>query len=273
MRRLAFVATTLLVGGCSLFVDLDGLTGGDQAGSDASGVDGSASDALALDASDASDASVVDAARFTCPDASIVCDDFDDTALGAKWSSVTIQTGTLGIDNTASFSPPNSLLITLPDNPDGLTRYNKLDEDIGDLKAVDCELEIRLDATDDTSTYDVRPFAFALNPPGYNNYDVHVNMARDQFSFEQNTDNGMDGGSLGKTENFSPVTIGQWQHMRIATDFQTIQIYVDGSKVYDQPLLSPITSTSSGEIVVGQGYDTEPPSWVYRIDDVLCTGN
>ena len=273
MRRLAFVAITLLVGGCSLFVDLDGLTGGDQGSGDASGSDGNASDAIAADASDASDANVADAAHFTCPDASIVCDDFDDTALGAKWSKVTIQNGTLGIDNSASFSPPNSLLITLPDNPGGLTRYNKLDEDIGNLKSVDCELEIRLDATDDTGGYDVRPFAFALYPPGFNNYDIHVNMARAEFSFEQNTDNGMDGGNLSRTDNFAPVTIGQWQRMRVATDFQTVQIYIDGAKVYDQALLSPISSTSSGAIEVGQGYDTEPPSWTYRIDDVLCTGN
>ena len=273
MRRFAFTAIALLVGGCSLFVDLDGLSVADGGSGDALASDAGVTDASAIDAADASDASTVDAARFTCPDASIVCDDFDESGLGARWSRVTIQNGTLGIDNSAAFSPPNSLLITLPDNPDGLTRYNRLEKDIGAMSSIDCELEIRLDATDDPGKYDVRPFAFELYPSGFNNYDVHVNLGSAELSFEQNTDTGLDGGSLTRTDSFAPVTIGKWMNMRVTTNFQTVQIFIDGSKVYDQAVISPIPSTGSGKIHVGQGYDTEPPSWTYRVDDVLCTGN
>ncbi|MGH7281275.1 MAG: hypothetical protein ACRELY_07120, partial [Polyangiaceae bacterium] len=65
MRRFAFVAITLLVGGCSLFVDLDGLSGAAAGAGDVFVPDGNTFDAPGTDASDAS---AVDAAHFTCPD-------------------------------------------------------------------------------------------------------------------------------------------------------------------------------------------------------------
>ncbi|MGH7283343.1 MAG: hypothetical protein ACRELY_17590, partial [Polyangiaceae bacterium] len=171
MRRIVFVAIALLAGGCSLFVDLDGLDARDAGGSDALAPDATPNEAAASDAGDSGNA---DASHFTCPDASLVCDDFDESPLGARWSAVTVQNGTLAIDDAEWFSPPNSLLITLPDNSGGLLRYNRLELDVSDLPSIDCQFEVRLDATDSTDGSDVDLWDLVLSPPGFDSWVMDI---------------------------------------------------------------------------------------------------
>jgi hypothetical protein len=266
MRRTAFGAIALLVAGCSLFVDLNGLS--DSAG----GADALVPEGSAMDGAQTNDGSSQEAPPFECPDASIVCDDFDDGPLGAKWTAVTIQNGTLAIDDAASFSPPNSLLVTLPDNPGRLTRYNRLEKSITGLSSIDCRFEVRLDATDSTSSSDVALLGLILSPAGYTNYQVIVDLQAQGLFLEQDTDTGKDGGSLSHYDNLTAFSSGVWTNVHITTDLGTIQVFVDDVRVYSQPILKPI-SQATGSIYFGQAHDSEPPAWTYRLDDVVCSGN
>src|SRR5205814_3690305 len=89
---------------CSLLVDTSGLAGA---------------------AADASALSDIEAGLPEAPTASwcarqsglAFCDDFDtspDAGLTSKWDSVEFKAGFLGIDGTASSSPPSSLLASVP---------------------------------------------------------------------------------------------------------------------------------------------------------------
>ena len=72
---------------------------------------------------------------------------------------------------------------------------------------------------------------------------------------------------------FGTVDAGTWQPVRVATDFKTIQVTIDGVLVYDKPLMTPFPDSSAdGTFSLGLVEDGEPASWDYRIDDVVCTG-
>ncbi|MGH7280911.1 MAG: hypothetical protein ACRELY_05255, partial [Polyangiaceae bacterium] len=98
---------------------------------------------------------------------------------------------------------------------------------------------------------------------------MDITMQRSNFAFEQSSDTGQDGGQTEDYEPFGTVTPDVWRNVRISTDFQRVQIYVDGVDVYDQALLLPISS-ATGVMYVGQGVDGDDPSWSYRIDNVVC---
>lgn len=254
---------------CSAFVSLDGLRVPADAGTDSGGqadADASMPDSPSMDA----DAGP-DVFQFPCPDAAIVCDNFDESALGARWSRTNVTgLAMMAIDSDAGLTPPNSLLLTLADNPNGDGRYARLEKDVSNLSTLDCEFVLRVDATTAMADEDVEPFGLDLQVNGYVDYEVWMNLTATDLSFEQTVDNGGEAGASGRVDGIiSGIVPGVWRHVRFTTDFQRVKFAVDGTPVFDQPLMVPITQ-ATGSIYVGLDYDSEPPSWTYRIDNVLC---
>lgn len=124
MRRITFIFAALSLAGCSLFVGLDGLTGGD--GGDTHGTDATAIDVVtsgdastdALATLDSTFDAGVDALAPFCPHTGAVfCADFDDpdasaALLGPSWDDVEKGTGaTLDVSTAESVSNPRALEI------------------------------------------------------------------------------------------------------------------------------------------------------------------
>lgn len=266
MRPLGFILLGVAFAGCSLFVSLDGL-GTPDAGTEA-GMD--AGDVGVPDVSEASDAGP-DVYDFVCPDASIVCDDFDEDPLGMRWTSSNVSGAVMSIDDGGSFSPPNSLLLSMPANPSSSARNAYLAKTFTSRQAIDCDFDIKVDMTTATTMYDVRPIEFDINANGYSWYEFWLNLAATDLSFEQSLKlNDPDAGSKNPTNVvMTPLDASQWHHLHVSTDFKRMTIEVDGTLAYDKALANPIGS-SSGTIKIGLAYDAEPPSWSYRVDDAYC---
>jgi hypothetical protein len=270
MRRVAFLAIAGLIAACSLFVDLGGLRDTDGGSSDAfAPADVVSEQPTASDAADAGP----DVFDFKCPDAAIICDDFDESPLGARWSGQRITSAMLEISDAAAVSPPNSLLVTLPPNPSSAARYARLEQNLSNLSTLDCELTFRIDATTATGSQDVRPIELDLNVGGFSYWEVWVDLRATELSFVQNNDPSGDAGPQSRSDFIAGgLTVGTWRHLRFKTDFKRAQFALDGTQVFDRALMSPI-SQGSGKLFVGMTYDAQSPAWTYRIDDVLCVGN
>lgn len=267
-----FLVIAIACAGCSLFVDLHGLHEQDASAP----TDGAAPMDVTSPALDSgrdvvppSDAG----AGFPCPDASIVCDNFDESPLGARWSGTRVSGATLLIDDDASLSPPNSLSMTLPPNPSYTTRYARLEESISNLTNIDCEMVFRLDQTSSMGTADVSLLQLTLSPSGFSTWSLDVNMQATVITFEQNwTLSTGDAGAQSRYETASTFPMKTWKHLRFKTDLKRAQVLLDNSLVYDKPLGAPLTK-ATGKLYVGMAHDGEPPSWAYRVDNVLCVGN
>jgi hypothetical protein len=272
VRALGFasvgVAISMAFAGCSLFVSLDGL-GTSDGGSEA-GTPDTTADLGAPEAYEASDAGP-DVFDFVCPDASIVCDDFDDDPLGKRWSSSNMSGAQMAIDDGGSVSPPNSLMLTLPANPNGNSRDAYLAKTFSSRSTIDCDFDVKVDMTTATTMYDVRPIEFDINANGYSYYEFWLNLSATDLSFEQSL-HVSDPDAGGKNPTFtvmSPLDTSKWHHIHFSSDFKRVKIEVDGMVSLDRALVDPI-GASSGVIHFGLAYDAEPPSWSYRVDDIYC---
>lgn len=271
MRRLALLplGVAIALGGCSAFVSLDGLLVPD-AGTDA----GAMMDTSVVDSPsmmDAPDAGP-DVFDFVCPDASIVCDDFDDAPLGMRWTSSQISgLATMALDDAGSVSPPNALMLTLAANPGFNGRNAYLAKNFTTRSTVDCDFDVKIDTTSATTSYDVRPIQFNVNANGYNFYQFWLNLAASKLSLEQDIQSSTpDAGEMNPTTVVQdPLDTKIWHHIHIGTDFKRVKVDIDNVPSLDRALADPIGS-SSGNIHFGLAYDAEPPSWTYRLDDVYC---
>jgi hypothetical protein len=268
MRRAVFAVVVLHAAACSVLVDVASLQHDAGAPTPDSG-----SAETGAEATTTTDAAP-DVFDFVCPDASIVCDDFDDSPLGARWSAVRVVASSLTIDSDGSVSPPNSLFVFLPQNPSSSARYTRLEQSISNLSMLDCQLAFRLDATTSMGSANTRLFALDLAPSGFSTYEIYVSMESKRLTFDQTTTKTTnDGGvNLSGSDAVANIATATWFQLRFKTDFKTVQISIDGVLAYDKGLITAIPK-GSGKIYVGNGYDTEMPSWAYRVDDVLCVGN
>src|SRR5581483_4041409 len=232
VRRPFFLAMLVAISGaCSVFVNLDGLaTSGDdaatEAGSEASidtGIDTGA-DAGGMDTGP-------DVYDFICPDASIVCDDFDDSPLGARWTAVGTQgLATLAIDDAGALSPPNSLLLTLAQNPQSASRWARLEKAFGPVSSIDCSFDMFFEATDASGSQNVRVLEFDMTPPGYSEYTFFVSMQLGKLVFEQHaTQTNSDAGPQSRADTIAmPNPMGVWRKIHVFTDWKKVHVDVDG---------------------------------------------
>lgn len=269
MGRFFFLVTlaALFTGACSVFVSLDGLATPDNDAATEAG-----SDASIDTGTDARIDAGPDVYDFVCPDASIVCDDFDDNPLGALWSNVAMQgPALLAIDDGGALSPPNSLLLTLAQNPQSLLRWARLERTFGPVPTVECSFDMLFEKTDASGSQNVRLLELEMYPPGYSEYRVYVEMELGRLVLAQEiTQTNSDAGRRSWVASFlMPNPMGAWRKVRVFTDWKQVHVDVDGATALDHALIDPIVPPK-GTIRVGMTYDRETPAWSYRIDDVLC---
>jgi hypothetical protein len=263
-RRAGAVALALASGAaCSLAVDSDGLTGA-TARPDAA-LDGPAEgtapapDAAGDAAGDATPAS--DAGR-AC-DASF-CDDFDEGVLGARWTGLQQNGGSLSLDPGAAVSAPRSLLVRLPLGP--TNRGVSLAKEFPRAGGLRCALSLRVDAPTAASSHVYYAQIRILSP------DVSLRVlalgTRPGSSVFEDFTAFPDGGERSNVQQLAPIAAGQWVRVEIETTYSTARVVVDGV-----PAVAVNIPPSTGTTVafdLGAAYYSDSAPATLRFDDVVC---
>ena len=230
---------------CSLIVPLDDLGTRDASPSDGGG----------------NDAPFCKQANHT------LCDDFDELALGALWTSQHVTSAMLSLDDAAAVSPPHSLLASVADASAGVAYLQK--DFSGSASRVTCAFDARVDAL---STVPVLSFSLDLastdpSRPDYNITLLHTSAKTSYSEWTGLSDGG--GSSNGADLPALPVSASKWTHVVVDMSFGagSISITYDGASVLATGLAAPPNSAQTLLLGVIE-YIATPVTM--HFDDVAC---
>jgi hypothetical protein len=240
---------------CSLVVDTDGLSGG---GPDASAEDAPVPGDASADATPAPDAGRCDAD---------FCDDFDEGVLGARWSRVVAQRGTIAFDTTSFRSAPRSFRATTQADAGEATAY--LAYDLPSVpKAIECSFSLRVNAPDGGTVGYADVFQFAAVGPGIGEYQLRLGFFQGQPSVRE--DVYFDDAACGcprKDVDLPPIAPGAWLRVTMATDFTTLTVTYADAQVYKGPFTG-FTPTAVSVILGLEDFSRRSADVQY--DDLAC---
>jgi hypothetical protein len=260
------VALALALVDCSLLVDTSGLAGTAVAPDASGSSEASLRDVEQPDQRDAASTPAPDGAGFQgCTlTPHEICDDFDNGALGARWSQLLMSGGGKLELVDGAVSPPNALLASAKPISSGASAA--LAKTIGRrIRTARCELDLRLAQTDN-----LQILAFNFTP----NSSVSDYTVRLAFSGANSTlfEDGYpaDGGSGAQTFGPAP-DIGKWVHLvvTLATQPGNFTLVMDGLTVLQQPLTPP--DSPIARVYVGE--DSSPSGFSAMFDNVFCDLN
>ncbi len=288
-RRRALVA--LLTGvfapatACSLFVSLDGLSGGATSQNDDASIDASPSDARAGDADADADASFADAPSgpfCAAQEAGYrVCADFDESSNVVQSFDLASQYGVGGqfsVTTTTFTSPPQSALGVAFAYDAGQFGGDYLVKSVwplGTTPSITCDFDwqpvaVSTVANDYAHLMEVALWSDDAATQGIVTYSLNLQGDGSVVLLE-----------FGNTTNAShtvtsTITLGTWVHVQIAIDVGS-QLYsaTIGSANASGVLSTAIPTPSHGTIEVGPVYfggaTTSPsPGWTFVYDNVIC---
>jgi hypothetical protein len=158
MRRVVGFGAAVAVAACQLVFPVDDFSGGARPAS----TDAEAQADTAVPEAAPQDSAPSPFCATRAPGA-VFCADFDEGTLLAGWSSTSAVPGsTIDLDPDASFSPPASLVASLPDGQGSTRVYRTLDQT---LSFVHVELDLRVDVFDPSADPNAAfcPFAIDLD--------------------------------------------------------------------------------------------------------------
>jgi len=255
--------------GCALITELDGLDDGTLPTADG-GVDGRVAEVPPdTDARTATDGGAADSdgcAGF--------CDDFDDGALGARWSRVAVSGGSIETDTTTFRSAPRALRSRVNAGVREVPRLAVLELSIDPLAAsVRCAFSVRLrrdvDATE-TGWLDV--FRIVGEAPQVSRYELN-------FGTRQRRQSGVrldivyaDGGIEGPRTNreiLQPLRVDTWTDVVLETDFRSVSLTFDGGSVLSGPFDFGFRPTTARVALGARNYASQEADVVF--DDLRCS--
>lgn len=243
---------------CSLITTL-----GDLGASDG-GIDAAldvASDVIAITDAGPSDAPFCKRADHT------LCDDFDELALGALWSSQHVVSATLVLDDDAAVSPPRSLVASVPDAQAGNAYLQR--DFTGSASRVTCQFDARMDYL---GTVPILSFSLGLssadpNRPGYNITFLHT-FAKTSYS---EWIAAPDGGGQSNGADLPPLPVGSGKFTHVAIDMNfgagSIAVTYDGASVLATGLAAPPNSGQT--LLLGVIEYVATPATLH-FDNVAC---
>ena len=267
-RRAAVAALFSFLFGCSAFVSLDGLTGGD-AGL-AEGGDGS--DDVESDVVVQNDAGI-DGRVSPCLKPHTFCDDFDHGLLGAKWDRMVMTAGSLSL-STNAVTQPNALEATAISITGG--SQTLLAKTFPAMDHTHIELDIQVANPSDTTQTEVDLVALWLvqAPPGYSSSELYVERWQDAAILEQYA-LADDGGSVGQSLPINE-TFNAWRHVTLDLDrpSSTFTMSIDGQTPTVMLLEAPLAMFPF-ELGVGVANvsSTIAGEWDVWIDNVVVDQN
>jgi hypothetical protein len=251
MRRAVIACLAAACVACSLVVSLDDL------GTRDGGLD--ASPDVALDV--ASETPFCKQANHT------LCDDFDELALGALWSSQHVVAATLALDDAAVVTPPYALLASVPDAQAGNAYLER--DFVGSASRVTCQLDARMDYL---TTVPILSFSFALTStdPSRPNYNITFLHTSAKTSYSEWT-GAADGGGSSNSADLPALPVGASKFTHVVVDMSfaagTIGVTFDGTSVLATSLAAP---PSSGQtLLIGVIEYIATPATMH-FDNVAC---
>jgi hypothetical protein len=263
LRACVCLGSATALAGCVLFASFNDLTGGLPEG-------GGTSDAP-LDQVSPSDAGGLSCVNDGGHD---LCDNFDDTNLGDKWSALSNTGGTLALDDAAAISPPRSLLAT---SNAGVMPDLRLKLQRASLHDLTCEMQVRLDELGPTGNdADLAFFEVFMQPSSNDLSDWFVRILLSTNNWYWN-EYGMlvDGGPFSHNDPLPTLDAGTtWRRVRISMDLLgsengKVTIEFDGTNVYEKPLKPPAKGSMTLDVGAHAMVSMKVASKV-RIDDVWC---
>jgi len=265
MRARTCVICACLLSAC-LFPDLGDLNG-DGGGADTGSGDTSKPDVLIGDGgTDApNDAPFCKRANHS------LCDDFDEVALGAAWTSQHVSFTTLALDDASATSSPNSLLAIDPTGTNN-GAYAYLQKDFtGSASRVVCEMQLRVEKIGAAPAY---AFQLVLTPTNSPMSDYHVGVL--QYATKTQIVEGydyVDGGSGGQNSDLSkPISADAGTFTRVTIDAKlgssaSIAVMLDGATVLATTLAAPASTAQTITLGFQEYFGTAAR---IRYDDVAC---
>ena len=265
----------LVLGGCSLLVNLDDLHGG---GADGGGPDVVEPDQFAVDASD-------EDAGLRCDSASaIFCDDFDQGPFGAKWTKTNASPGaTVALDDGGAAAP-------IPSPPFALSAATPPTDGGASLSA-SLELDLATTMHHVRSGYDLYIDALSLNSCAIGGL-YQVDGVTNAYGFSllakpgttslyiEGTNDLPDGGSTSDARTMTPIPMQTWVRVVLDVDFDggTLTLTIESppgvpaTPTFDHVPIAPLATAPSMHLFAGiqyvYGFMPNPECRVY-VDDVL----
>ena len=253
-----------MLGACSLFPSLDGLSGDQK-------------DAAQPDAADAAKADAPveggDAGRWcdSLSPAPMFCDDFDDQGPLTRWTDSYVRAGaTIARDGTAFQSAPNALFAISPPANGPSSAYVHLDTSSAKGK-VHVAYDMRIDARDTSIGYaEINYIVIGAAIP----LDFYMRVFNDPNSISTITSEAnVDGGVLAHDVALAGAPrFDVWTHVTVDIDVATahaMTVTIDGQTAAVQPLESNLYAPGPMSVRVGIGYTGSPTTsdWRVRYDD------
>jgi len=257
------VLTLLAFTGCTLFVDVDGLSGSAaRAGGDASTTGSGDSGAAGADANPGprADGGGDGPATACVPGPGVFCDSFDDAPLGARWTSKSEVAGAVSLDGTTTVSPPRALRADV--NGDGEAFLSLVLP--GLPSHVRCELDMNLGEPPSGA---VEVLTLITHGGPSNDYQLYVVHNASGWLLAEF---GALGGSVDRSAPIASMPIGRWMHVVLDTDGSSVSLSLDGSVA---ATLASVRSPAGIDrrINVGITYVAKPVTYSVLYDNVVCT--
>jgi hypothetical protein len=252
-RWLGGVLVVAFLEACSLLVDLDALGGADAAGGEGG------SDAGGDVGGDASgDAGV----SCVAPD---FCDDFDQGALGAKWTNASVAGGQIALDTTAPVSPPNAFLATLDPSDGGSDRTALLVEDFPAATEIDCTFEVNVRQEGDAR---MRFFSIFVTNPEFAAYEMNVWIDPASTPSFEEWFIAVDGGQAVNSHPLPAFSTGSWTKVEVDVVYgNTVRVLVDGVLAGS---VGAVAQAPQAEQLYFGARSTGIAGWSVLLDDLAC---
>jgi hypothetical protein len=260
---------SLALAACRIFVDTGGLD--DRVGA--------APDAADLDVKNPVEAGPQLDARVDGPPADVgrpfcanrdasFCDDFDQDALGAKWSTMTTYAGgAVALEPSSFASAPNSVRATVPGDPSGSTRYATLRQDLPPLSALRCELDVRIEEESSDGNQVLEIFYADMKRPNGDTCSIWLSV-NSQMTVMSTGGSLPDGGYDGQQTQVGALPQHQWTHLTIEDDCNQMRLFVEGTQVVQKPTVSSVVTDPN--FGVGITWTRQDQPGKVLVDNVVC---
>jgi hypothetical protein len=206
------------------------------------------------------------------------CDDFDQGALGARWSSETSDAGYLSLDPSTWVSPPNSLLAFVgPNRQANITVVGLSKIFAGSARGAHCEWDLMVDALSSTEEVEVFNFAIASATGDFAGYNLSVHLRSDLTKFIEFFGPGDGGAPGGSVHELASLPTRTWSHVVVDLSFPggstsagSAAISLNFAPPTQLPLTPPLANLSQTLAMGVSGAYSGTQVWTVHDDNVFC---
>jgi hypothetical protein len=196
------------------------------------------------------------------------CDDFDDGGLGARWTTIVEEGGTVSLDTTRSVSAPRSLNVVTPSGIDDVFRRAYLFRTVAQPSPIRCTFMMRVNAAYATSVRFIDFFFFRASGPQIPRYELRWGTRGTASAIREDVFFSDGGCGCPRKEQIMPsLPVGQWIRVTLELSFSSATVSYDGGVVYSSSFAG-FTPATLG-IAIGTDHKDAIATNV-SFDDLVC---